>query len=138
MQKTKLGISVGLFGALLYLCGLFGGYIITILLAAYALLMEENLWLKRTSAKVVALMVGFSVIYTLIGLIPDLMGIINSVCRIFGGSFSIAVISNIISFIQNVISLAETVIFLLLGLKAVKMTTIRIPVIDNLLNKHFN
>ena len=33
MEKTKLGVSVGIFGAFLYVAALFGGYIAITLLA---------------------------------------------------------------------------------------------------------
>ena len=48
MEKTKLGVSVGIFGAFLYVAALFGGYIAITLLAGYVLLMESNEWLKTT------------------------------------------------------------------------------------------
>lgn len=59
MQKTKLGLSVGLVGAALYFLGLFS-FIPAFLLAAYVLLMEENQWLKRAAVKMVAVLIGFS------------------------------------------------------------------------------
>ena len=52
MQKTKLGLTVGLVGAGLYFLGLFS-FIPAFLLAAYVLLMEDNEWLKKTAVKMV-------------------------------------------------------------------------------------
>lgn len=57
MQKTRMGISVGLMGAATYLCGLFGGLMVTVVIAGYILLFEENAWLKRAAVKSVALVV---------------------------------------------------------------------------------
>lgn len=52
MQKTKLGISVGLLGAIIYFTSLFGSsYLIAILLCGYILLVEDNPWLRKTSVK---------------------------------------------------------------------------------------
>ena len=42
MQKTRLGISVGLLGAGVCFLGLVGGYLVTAILAGYILLFEEN------------------------------------------------------------------------------------------------
>ena len=53
MQKTRLGISVGMLGAAVYLTGLFSGYLVAILMAGYVLLCEENGWLKRSDIKAV-------------------------------------------------------------------------------------
>lgn len=136
MQKTKLGISVGLAGAAIFFFGLFGGYIATLLLAGYVLLFEENAWLKRMAVKCIVLMVAFSVIFGVIGLIPDIIGFIDDICKVFGGSFSISVISKILSVITSALDLLRTVIFLGLGLKALTQGTIVLPVIDNMLNKH--
>lgn len=47
MKKTKLGISVGLLGAMLFFSCYFGGYTIAIIIAGYVLLFEENAWLKK-------------------------------------------------------------------------------------------
>ena len=47
MQKTKIGISVGVMGAVMYFASLFGGYIPMLLLAGYIFLREENIWLSR-------------------------------------------------------------------------------------------
>ena len=60
MQKTRLGISVGMLGATIYLSGLFGGYVAILLLAGYSLLFEENIWLKKSAVKAVALLLFFS------------------------------------------------------------------------------
>lgn len=51
MQKTKLGITVGALGAITFFAGFFGGYLAAIVLAGYALLFEENAWLKRSVVK---------------------------------------------------------------------------------------
>lgn len=42
MQKTRLGISVGLMGFITYFGCCFGGYIAAILLFGYILLVENN------------------------------------------------------------------------------------------------
>ena len=47
MQKTKIGISVGVMGAVMYFASLFGGYIPMLLLAGYIFLKEENIWLQK-------------------------------------------------------------------------------------------
>lgn len=61
-MKTKLGISVGLLGTMVYFAALFGGYTPVILLAGYVLLFEENEWLKKAAIKAVALF-GFDCLF---------------------------------------------------------------------------
>lgn len=136
MQKTRLGISVGLLGAALYFSGLFGGYVITIILAGYVLLCEENAWLKKAAVKTVAIMMGFSLLTSLIYLIPNAIGLIDSVLNVFGGNFYLAFISNIIDVVDNVLGLAEKLLLITLGIKAFNQGSIKIPFIDSLINKY--
>lgn len=136
MQKTKLGITVGLMGAAVCFSGLFGGYLVTMLLAAYVLMFEENEWLKKTAVKSVALMILFSVVYTLINLIPNAIGFVDKVFAIVGGNFSIAIISNIVSVFTSAIDIIEKLLFIGLGFKALNQGTISVPVVDKLINKY--
>ncbi len=138
MQKTRLGISVGLLGAALYFSGLFGGYMITIILAGYVLLCEENAWLKKAAVKTVAIMMGFSLLGSLIYLIPNAIGVIDSVLNVFGGNFYLAFVSNIIDVLDKVLVFAEKLLFIILGLKAFNQGNISVPVIDKLINKYMD
>ena len=79
MQKTKVGISVGMIGAAVYFAGLFGGYIAVIILAGYILLCEENEWLRRSAVKAVALLMVFSFFTTAANLVPNVIGFIDKV-----------------------------------------------------------
>jgi uncharacterized membrane protein len=141
MQKTKLGVSAAVLGAAIYFTGLFSGYMVMILLAGYVLLLEDNVWLRKTAVKAVVLLIAFSAVSTVLGLIPSLISLINSYLNIYGGFFisvvsSItSVVSNIISFLQNAISLIKTVLFLILGWKAMNQGTIKVPAIDKLVEK---
>lgn len=135
MQKTRLGISVGLLGAALFFACLFGGYTVVILLTGYILLFEENAWLKRSAVKGAALMFGFSVLSAIISLIPGAIGFIDSIFNVFGGSFYITIVTNLINLINSALNLIEAILFLILGFKALNQGTIKIPVIDSLVNK---
>lgn len=137
MQKTKLGISVALIGAALYFLGLFSGYLAIVLLAGYVLLMEENVWLRKTAVKSVALLVLFSLISSVLGLIPSLVNFIDDIFNIFGGNFAIRFLTNIINMLRSGINIIQIVVFLILGLKALNQGTVRVPVIDKMVDKCF-
>ena len=136
MQKTRLGISVGLLGAAIYLTGLFSGYLVAVLMAGYVLLFEENGWLKRSAVKAVSLMVFFSFITVLVNLIPNAMSCIGYIASMFGGSFHIGFISNLVSAVTSAIDIIEKVLFLALGVKALNQGTIVVPVVDKMINKY--
>ena len=135
MQKTKLGISAALLGAVVCFSGLFSGYLLVFLLTAYILLMEENVWLKKTAVKTVAVLMVFSLLSAVLGLIPDLISVISSIFNIFNGSFSIRILSSIISAARSILGFLETLLLLGLGFKALNQGTIKIPMIDKLVDK---
>ncbi len=138
MQKSKLGVSVGLLAALLCFSAIFGGYTIPVLIAGYILIAEENSWLKKTAVKVITLMVAFWLISALVGLIPGAIGVIDSLVSIFDGHFYISFISNLVSFINVALNFAEKLLFLFLGFKALNQGTVNVPVIDNFINKYMD
>lgn len=138
MQKTRLGISVGMFGAAIYLTGLFSGYVVAVLMAGYVLLFEENSWLKRSAVKAVSLMVFFSFITVLINLIPNAISCINYVASMFGGSFYAVFVSNLISALTSIIDIIEKILLIGLGVKALNQGTITVPVVDKLVSKYMD
>lgn len=136
MQKTRLGISVGMLGAAIYLAGLFSGYLVAVLLAGYVLLFEENGWLRKSAVKAVALMLFFSLIMVLMNVIPNAMSCINSIVAMFGGSFYINFLSNLVSAVTSAIDIVEKLMFIGLGVKALNQGTIAVPVVDKLVGKY--
>ena len=88
MQKTKLGLSVGLVGAALYFLGLFS-FIPAFLLAAYVLLLEENQWLKKAAVKMVAVLIGFFLLGLAIDFVDEIFAVINVFAGWFDGSVSV-------------------------------------------------
>ena len=116
MQRTKLGLSVGLLGATICFSGLFGGYLLTGILVGYVLLFEENIWLRKSAVKTFAVMVGFSLVSAVVGLLPSTIRIIDD--------------------ILTLLDMIKTILLLMMGVKAVTQGTVGIPMIDNLINKH--
>lgn len=137
MEKSKLNISVGLLGFILCFSTFFGSYIPAILIGGYILLREENAWIRTLAVRVLALLVIFGVASTVVYLIPDCLGVIQKFVAIFNSDgFSIGVISRICSFLSTVVSFAKTLVFLGLGLTALKGSTIKLPIVDNIVNKN--
>lgn len=136
MQRTRLGISVGMLGAAIYLMGLFSGYLVAVLLTGYVLLFEENAWLKRSAVKAVSLMAFFSFITVLVNLIPDAMSCISYIASMFGGNFHASFISDLVSAVTSIIDIIEKLLFIALGLKALNQGTIAVPVVDKLISKY--
>lgn len=136
MEKTKLGVSVGVLGAFVFTVALFGGYTPSILLVGYVLLMETNEWLRKSAIKALATLACFSVLNILIGLIPDVLNWIASLINVFGASLYFSFINNIFGVVGSLVSVMKEVVFIALIFKALSQGTIKIPVVDNLINKY--
>ena len=136
MQKTKIGVSVGLLGAVIYFMGLFSGYLTVVLLIGYVLLFEENEWLRKSAVKAVALMVVFSLAATVMNLIPNVIGVLDNLVSIFGGSFHIGFLSSLVYAVTEALDIREKLLFMGLGVRALTQGTIDVPAVDGLINKY--
>ena len=137
MEKSKLGVSLGVVGAAMYLLSYFSGHMAALLLVGYVLLFEENAWLKRTAVKAAVVGFMFAIASTLLGLLPNCISTINSFFYLFDGEFYITFVSELVSFLRNVLNLAQTIVMLGLAWKALSMKTIVITFVDNFVGKCF-
>ena len=55
MEKSRLGISVGVVAAVVYLAGLLDGFVLLLVAAFYVLFCEQNEWLRKSAVKAVIL-----------------------------------------------------------------------------------
>ena len=138
MEKTKLGISVGLTGAFLYAIGLWGGYFLTIAAVAYVLIREENAWLKQTAVKALALTFLFPLLHVAIGVIPDLIELVDNVMNLFDEPLDAAIINKIAVLLNHIVNMTEYIVFILLGILALGKKTIRMPLVDTIVKKHLD
>lgn len=138
MQKTKLGISVGLLGAIVCFAAFFSGYLAAIVLMGYILLFESNEWLRKIAVKAVVILVAFSVLDAVVGLIPDAIDLIDSLFGIFGKSFSIGFLSSLVSLVRNALDILEKLIFLVLGFKALSQGSVAVGPIDGIVDKNLS
>ncbi len=136
MQKTKLGVSVGLMGFILFLSVGFGGYVPMLIIGGYILFFESNEWLKKAAIKAAVLLVGFSLISGVVGLIPSAVTFVNEIFTAFNSYFSLNIVTGLFGAVSTVVSVAKTVLFMLLAIKALTQGTIRISFVDKLIQKH--
>ena len=135
-MKTKLGISVAMLAAGTYLLGLFSGYLALLLITGYVLICESDEWLKKAVVKALAVTVAFSLASAIIGFIPNAISLVDGLVSIFGGNFSILFISRTISFINTVLSVFQKLLMLAFAFLALDGKTIKLPVIDDFIEKH--
>lgn len=116
--------------------GLFSGYLVAAVLAGYVLLFEENSWLRKSAVKAVPVMAVFSLLITVLNLVPNAISFVDNVVSIFGGSFDAAFLSNLISAAVAALNIIEKLLMIGLGVKALNQGTIAVPVVDKLINKY--
>ena len=137
MEKAKIGIPVALLAAAVYLLGLFGGYAVITLAVGYVLLKEESWWLKKQCVRALALMLLFSLVNGVLGLIPDFFSLISNLLSTLTNSYvSFNVVDRLYSGFYNLLNIGKVVLFVLLALGALKQVEGKIPVVDDLIDKY--
>lgn len=132
---TRLGITTGLLAAGMFFIGLFNSTMV-LLIAGYILLFEKNRWLKSSAVKAVAIAAGFSIITYGFGIFTGIFDIIESIMRFAKVYPDFWVLDNISTLIARIASLAESLLYLILGFMAFSNKTIKISLIDNLVEKY--
>jgi len=135
MQKTKVGISVGLFGAGLYFMGIVS-IIPLVIMAGYVLMLEENEWLKKAAVKSVAIVIFFTILSAIIGLVGNSTSLLQDIVGLFGGSFSVNWLSRILSILRTALTIIQTLLLLMLGFKALSQGNVKFGSVDKTINKH--
>ena len=136
-MKTKLGISVALFGAGICALAAVGNYTSVLLAAGYIFLAEDSNWLKKTALKALATLLFFGFLLTLVGILPEVTGCFDSFFSLLDVDFRFRAFSSFMSIITQAIEIFRTCLLLALAVKALDESTISVPVVDDLLNKHF-
>lgn len=125
MEKTKLGLSVTLMGALCCLMGIFGGYTVIILLTGYILICEKNRWLRSFSVSVLCICLVFSLILSGLGFLDNILLASDA------GATFLSVLTLIVRAVGKLILLA-------LGIASLLGVKVRVPVIADFLDKHLS
>ena len=133
MEKTKLGLSVAIMSAIVYLTALFGGYTPLLLVAGYILIVEENIQLKKTAITAFLILIAFSVVSFIIGLVPDIFSILVSFLDIFGAhDLYVPFFSKVANFLYTVLTVVKEVGFVFLAGLAFLKKPLNLSFVDKL------
>ena len=139
MDKTKLGISQGMLGAIVYFSAALLGYISLFIIGGYILLVEKTGWLKKCVVKAVVIMLIYTLLSTVIGIIPQVFGLGGGEASLFGSYYLyLTGVYSIVAVILVVLNLVRIGLFIALGIKALNEKTIRIPVVDRLIDAYMD
>lgn len=144
-QMAEIGISIAFLAALIYWSGLITAFpVIPILLAGYVLIREKDQWLRAVALKAITIMVCFGLLLGFVNLLiyfkDGMVYIINMLLttispdssRTVSGAF----FTDILNILTYIILFIRDLFLILSGFKALKCRNIRIPVIDDLVNRH--
>ncbi len=137
MQTTKLGISRNLLGAIACLFCLFGGYTAALLAVGYIILFENDSWLKKTAFKALLITLAFSLVSSVIGLIPAVFGVVADFVGIFRVNFYPEFVYRLINFIEALLALIESCILILMAYKTYKEQNLQIGFVDKIIDGLF-
>lgn len=138
MEKTKLGISTALLGALSYLGCYYGGITAALLIVGAILILENDEWLKKTSVRAIVLTFTFLVLSSLIYILPNIVTCISSTLSFINVPFDFAFASILAGWLNTLLDLLEKIVFLGLALLALMKVNVNIPVLDSFIDKHLN
>jgi hypothetical protein len=136
VTNTKIGISAGLMAATAYFLGIVGGWVPVVLVAGYILVAETNEWLRTAAVKAVAICLFFSIVSTIVGLIPNTITIIGNIAAIFRQTFTIVEVTRLVTAFNSIWSFIERLLLLFLGFSALKHGTVGFGPVDGLIEKH--
>ncbi|BCN31435.1 hypothetical protein [Anaeromicropila herbilytica] len=135
MQKSKLGVTVGLVGAAVYFTGLIS-FIPLMLLAVYILFMEENEWLRKSAVKAVTIVVIYNLICVVFGLGDNIFDIINDIFYTLHIDTTLDYPLYIDDIAIKAAGFIENLLLVVLGLKAMAQGSFKVKAIDNIIDKN--
>jgi len=133
MQKTKLGVSVGLLGAALYFLGAMS-LLPAMILAGYVLLFESNEWLKKATVKMVVIVITFGILSVLLGMLGDVISFMNLIIGWTGIQISFPL--NLDTMLGLVLSVIENLILIIMGILALSQGSLKIGFFDKVVDKN--
>ena len=135
MEKTKLGISVGLTAAILYFLGLIN-VIALVLAAGFVLFTESNTWLKKSAVQAVVITVFFSLVGAVLGVGTSLFSFLNGLLGNFIHTIHIGYPLNIQTILVSAATILQDVLLLILGFMALGQKGPTLPLISDFVDKH--
>jgi len=151
MEKSKLGISIPLFSALLFFLGAAGGVLAVIIAVGYVLFLEENVNLKKTAVKALIIVITLGIVTILTNWFSASIAMVSTVIlnnsRMFitleipNNNGFIMFLTNL-QFISNysyyIMRIIEALILVILGFRAYKQKEIGLKWVDRIIEKHFD
>lgn len=142
-MKSKIGLQIGFLACIIFLVAQFGGIVPLTLLVGYVLVCENNDFLRMSALKAFLLVLFVSLIGWLLGSFSNIfIDAIDGFIGIFSADFSLGNLAffrkifQILNFIAWIVSTCKAIVLVLLAYLALRIKTIKLPLIDNLIDKY--
>lgn len=137
MQKSKLGISVNLLAALVYMIILISNSpLAAAVVVGYILLVETDPWLRRAAVKAIVVFLGIALLIEIIRLLPNALSWLNQLLDVFDQNISYGKLTLIISVITHGLTIIRTILMIVLAMKAFKRQDIAVVKVDQVVDKN--
>ena len=137
MEKTKLGISIEMLGTILYVSVALFGYFGLLVVGGYIVFIEKQEFLKKCVAKAVVLMLGFTLLSTVIGIIPKILYFGVETDTFFEGFYLyLSGTYQVVAMVLVILNVVRMALFVWLGVKAWKKQNGTIPIVDKFIEKY--
>ncbi len=136
MERPKLGIHILLLAAGAWLLALYTNLMTVLIYAGALLLIEDNAWLKKQCLRVLAVILTFSILNTVVYLIPNIRDLVNSFAALFDEYYQWIAVDKAVHIINELLYWVKLAIYLLSALFALGGKTIKLPVIDPFLDRY--
>ena len=134
MERTKLGLSIPVMGALTYLTFLLGGYVAGLLVMGFIVLCETDTELKRTAVTALVFTVLFSLLSTAVRILPDMIDLCESFLSMFSVYLRKEFLNQFFNFVYLSVNILKTVGMLLLALFTLLGKPIKLGIIANMID----
>ena len=134
MEKTRIGISVGLFAALLYLMGILN-LLGLVIMAGYVLFFENSDFLRKAAVRALVIYVVFSLISVAFGMIDNVFGILNVMIG-WIASVHLHFPLNLDQIVLYVAGILKNLLLIVLAALALGQKTVPLGPLDSWLSKH--
>lgn len=136
MKQTKFGVSVGLLGALAYLCS-YVSFLASIVFLIFALIWVQESEVKKNSVQAIILSFFYMVLTTILSYLGS--GYSALISGTYSLNYSVGEFLakvNIFPTLNTLLGIAWFVVFLILFFAALKGNVVKIPVVSKLVEKH--
>lgn len=136
--KAKAGMAVGLLAAGMAFLGMLNTTAL-VLVALYVFLKEEDNWLRKAAVRIVGTVVMFAAFTGLMNVGFNFLRMIDTTIELgFSGFYILNKIITVENILFYIIDGIQTILLFIIGIKALSMKAVRIPIVDGLIDKYMN